>query len=294
MPDPLDTPQDFQFEQMVWNQSRSYLIWIYKKQILPRNLNLHAYMPNYSAFLLLSGSLEIINSAGFRHATNDQWVFLRPGNRQQIFSENAEVLSINFHLTLPGNLQPFNWPTAAIFDKSDFPELERYADSLEQTVDHYFPDACTTLVSCPGTFATHLHIQEKFFAWVHHAMRCLEKTGYTQSHPTTIDPRVFKALKILEQSPSHLILTDKDIAQKVHLSASQLDRLFIKQLGVTPHQYQERQRLEYATERILYSQQPIKEIAFELGFSSLSHFSSWLRNKINLSPRQLRSQNQPK
>lgn len=64
-----------------------------------------------------------------------------------------------------------------------------------------------------------------------------------------------------------------ELAQEACLSKYHLVRLFKKQTGVTSHTYQLHLRLNEAR-RLLFQEQPLTEIALELGFADQAHFTN--------------------
>jgi len=64
-----------------------------------------------------------------------------------------------------------------------------------------------------------------------------------------------------------------EIAAHIHVSPRQLVRLFALFVGIAPAQYIERARLNRAESLLLRSDKSIKEIAREVGFEDVAHFS---------------------
>lgn len=79
------------------------------------------------------------------------------------------------------------------------------------------------------------------------------------------------------------------IAQRVGVTARQLERLFLRHLEKTPTHYYLALRLDRARELLLYSDQPILEIAVATGFTSASHFSHWFKRVHGERPSALRN-----
>ncbi|WP_374384016.1 helix-turn-helix domain-containing protein [Dongia sp.] len=65
-------------------------------------------------------------------------------------------------------------------------------------------------------------------------------------------------------------------------------RLFAKVIGVTPHQYLIRARLARAARLLAETEQPITDIAFDIGFGDLSNFVRTFGRAAGLSPRDFR------
>jgi len=68
-------------------------------------------------------------------------------------------------------------------------------------------------------------------------------------------------------------------------------RAFKTYLGVTPSQFINDLRLDYASELLLQSNDPIIEICYEVGFGNLSHFYHLFKDRWGCSPLEFRKQN---
>ncbi len=80
------------------------------------------------------------------------------------------------------------------------------------------------------------------------------------------------------------------LSQEACLSKAQLYRLFRQELGLTPGEYLLAQRLEKARHYLVRQDISITEVAFELGFQSLSHFSRRFKAATGHSPTAFRRQ----
>jgi AraC family transcriptional regulator len=123
------------------------------------------------------------------------------------------------------------------------------------------------------------------------AIRCAEIVSGRQPHAletTARDRRraVETALWIDANSDQAI---DLDRAAAVaEFSPFHFLRLFRQALGVTPHQYLIRSRLRRAARLLADSQQPITDIAFEVGFGDLSNFVRSFHRAAGISPRAFR------
>jgi AraC family transcriptional regulator len=80
--------------------------------------------------------------------------------------------------------------------------------------------------------------------------------------------------------------------QESGLSAFHFLRLFARIVGATPHQYLIRARLRRAARLLASSEQPVTDIAYDIGFGDLSNFVRTFHRAAGLSPRAFRRQAQ--
>jgi AraC family transcriptional activator of pobA len=134
-----------------------------------------------------------------------------------------------------------------------------------------------------------LLLQSKLALWLDALIKALATVNVRPSRLHLLDERLLRATRLLETLPlnQHPDLTE--IARKCGLSVVQLNRLFRRHLGMTMHACFERIRGENAIRCIVAGARP-KQIAHELGFVSLAHFSRWFRRQAGVSPRQCSNQ----
>lgn len=80
----------------------------------------------------------------------------------------------------------------------------------------------------------------------------------------------------------------QDIATAAGLSVSHFKALFRKSLGIPPHQYLIRRRVERAAMQLRSGNAPIGHIALENGFCHQSHLALHTRRVLGLTPQELR------
>ncbi len=98
------------------------------------------------------------------------------------------------------------------------------------------------------------------------------------------------AHKLNEVVEAHLYhnLGLEDLAGLCNLSLSSFKRAFTKAYGCPPAGYIRQKRLEKAAQLLKVSELRISDIAFDCGFSDLSHFSKSFHKAYGVSPRQYR------
>lgn len=271
-----------------WTIARCGLVWIYEGAVDPRYRTVREYFSEQSAILIRKGSLEVVGREGTATVKPGEWIFLNEGLILRRFSGDARILSIRFHWTWPGGQPLFEWPLAVVADSAAFPRLEAEGMRLEKKVRERYPNErlapCNALSDVDG----YLEVQHLFMAWLRAYADALSGLGYSVSRSEIADPRILRAVRILDHHPLGHPLREAELAARVNLSLAQLSRLFGQQFGITPFRYLERRRFAEAMVRVGGSKTPLKLIAFELGFNSLSHFSSWFRRKTQVSPNEFR------
>lgn len=77
-------------------------------------------------------------------------------------------------------------------------------------------------------------------------------------------------------------------AEAVHYSRYHLHRMFVKELGITIHDYVQRRRLTEAAKMLVFSDRPILEIALAAGYESQQAFTVVFKEMYKRTPNQYR------
>ncbi|MBQ2686804.1 MAG: AraC family transcriptional regulator [Clostridia bacterium] len=91
----------------------------------------------------------------------------------------------------------------------------------------------------------------------------------------------------LEANYSDRILLS-DIAKRYHISKYYLSHIFKEQVGYSPKEYIMMLRISASQKLLVTTNRPIREIAFESGFSDLSNFSRSFKSITGVSPSDFR------
>ena len=79
-------------------------------------------------------------------------------------------------------------------------------------------------------------------------------------------------------------ITNEMIGEALFYNPNYLNRLMLRETGMTLHRYVLERRLASAKELLFTTKQPIGEIAVQLGFHSASHFSNFFRKETGMTP----------
>jgi AraC family transcriptional regulator len=101
------------------------------------------------------------------------------------------------------------------------------------------------------------------------------------------EARVTRVVRMIEERPEaeHSLAR---LAREARLSPYHFLRTFEGVLGVTPHQYVRRMRLQHAAVRLVEEETSVLDIAFECGFGDVSNFNRSFRAEFGMSPRKFR------
>ncbi len=102
-------------------------------------------------------------------------------------------------------------------------------------------------------------------------------------------PQLIAAVRIMEETLSYPI-PKTEIADRVGLSARQLERLFKQHFGLSPSRFYLRLRLERARRLLRQTPMPVTEVAFACGFETASHFAKCYREMFGVRPSEERRQ----
>lgn len=81
----------------------------------------------------------------------------------------------------------------------------------------------------------------------------------------------------------------QDIAKELEMSQYYFSRLFCKSIGISPHRYIIRQRVEKTKQLLTNTQLPLAEIALKCGFSSQSQMTMHFRKLTDTTPKKYRN-----
>lgn len=270
-----------------WSSLHARLLWCYEGTVEPAHRAGPARGRHLTAWAIHSGQVTVTSRGRSLVAHVGEWIFCGPDPRVQEFTADARLLSINFTLEWPSGdslVAPF-----LVLRAEDHPQLSAAARPLVALLRREFPGVRHDLQSHTASPTSFFRFQQMFSAWVLAYLEAVQAAGEHPSRMTGIDPRVLAAVRLLDRHRWSDRFTEKDLAEKIGLSAGHLDRLFVHQMGATPRGYLQKRRLEAARAMLREPRMTIKEVGYELGFSSPAHFSHWFRQATGKSPRTFRA-----
>ncbi len=272
-----------------WSRMSAELMFIYDDEVDAQYLWRKQHLDDYAAILIREGRCIVETGEGRIEVSAGEWMFPRGRNRFQVFTPGSRILSIHFLLSWPGGMPVYDWNSTLVVPSAEVPELEERGKCLETAIATQTPDGGRRLRSSKSSIFGYFHIYRHFYQWLETFGKVLASREIEPIHHGKIDPRVLKAVQLLDRHPFHIPLSQRELAEQVNLSTNQLTRLFKGQFRMTPAAYFDQRRGREAFIRVQNSNDSFKEIAYDLGFSSPSHFSIWFTKCFHHTPSEVRA-----
>jgi AraC-like DNA-binding protein len=103
-----------------------------------------------------------------------------------------------------------------------------------------------------------------------------------------LPPRVLRRIREYIDDNIEQRISVELLAGLANLSVCYFVRAFRQSMGVTPHDYLIRQRVERTKQLLFGTDMPLSEIALTAGFADQSHFARRFRQHVGMSPRDYR------
>lgn len=271
-----------------WLNLKTHLLWCYDRSVhfpVARGGVFYTdYYENSGAWLVRSGWAEVQYGDEIVRAEPGQWLILRPAHRLQSFARDTHLLSVALEAVWPDGSHWIEDGLPLVVRAKDHPALERKGkrlvgvmqmrknawDTREQDVDAQ----------------RFLELERRLDEWLQALLAVLAAHGVHPRERYGIDERVMATVRLLNELPVSAKLDQKALASQVGLSVEHLTRLFHRDMQISPRQYFEKKRLNHAKEQLRQKGIRIKEVAYNLGFDHLPHFSRWFRGASGQTPRQ--------
>lgn len=128
------------------------------------------------------------------------------------------------------------------------------------------------------TLLNHITLENLLVAFLLEVIQCSRHDNNYTYHPA-----IAKILQYIEENLSEAYNLE-DLADKCHLSLSRFKHLFKEETGIPPTEYINRKRIEKAEFLLANSHLSIKDIAYDLGFSSPAYFATVFKQYKGYSP----------
>lgn len=119
--------------------------------------------------------------------------------------------------------------------------------------------------------------------------RFLNEREFKSNTPDPIASKILEAMRYIQITRENL--TVSYLAERANLHQDYFSRLFLRYAGQRPLSYIHEKRIERAQYLIATTDLSYAEIAEEIGFENLSHFSKVFKKVLNLTPGEYKKQN---
>lgn len=272
-----------------WANLQYHLLWAYEGPAPEAARDRVSSSADTSCWLIRKGSV-VLKTKGQATVTAraGQWAFVASPTRHQVFSDDAELLSLHFRLAWPGGVQVVERARNLVLDATRIPGLERAARPVAKLLARHFPGAGAFLPDRRCDRATYLKTQALLPALLNAYLDAQEIMGNRPLPGAGLDERVARAAARLECMPVDRSWSQDGLDRELGLSRSHLRALFVAEFGTTPRRYLERRRLAAAERLLDHPGRSVKEVAVTLGFRHASHFCLWFKRLRGVRPTEAR------
>lgn len=274
-----------------WLNLNLHLLWCHNRRVaegreIAGDTIVSTEFTNSAAWLVREGWAQVNHDGRSYKANPGQWLIVKPGTRVQTFSQDARLLSIAFDARWPDGSHLYEDGLSLVIDAVDAPALEEKVRPILNAV----------MEIAPGTWDVRAHEADLFrflllerllCEWLSVLSAVLDERGIRHSGHFGIDERVRIAVDLMHARDLADPFSQEALAAQVGVSLNHLIRLFRKDLQSTPQQLWDRLRIEQARAHLRQPDIRVKEVAIELGFKHLSHFSKWFKRHTGKTPQSL-------
>ncbi len=288
-----DVAKDSRVFYRNWLNLQVHLLWCHNRRVAEGvssedEILRFTEFTNSAAWLVREGWAEVEHDGIKYRAFPGQWLIVRPGARVQSFPQGARVLSIAFDARWPDGTPLYRDGLSLILDAVDVPELEKKLIPILNMVKKIAPDTWD-MRDHHADFASFLRLERLLCEWLEVLSTVLKRHGIRHSGHEGMDERVRQTVEIMQARDFACPFRVEELATELNISSNYLNRIFRAAMRVTPNQYWDLLRIEHARSRLRQPGMRIKEVALDLGFKHLSHFSKWFKRHVGESPQSLKS-----
>ncbi len=281
-----------------WKSLRTELLFLFDSPIPTETVSISGRRDgDFSAWLVRRGWAEVKVGQQVVRAGEGQWLICFAQELTQAFSEDCHLLSMRILQVWPDGAGLWTGQNLYVLDASAHPRLELLATQIlkivgahQWTMHHGLDPRHEFLGKTRLSFRQHLRYVYLLQQWIGVLVDSLADRGLRMQAPYPVDPRVLRAVHVLDALPPWAEFPQRRLESVSGLTIGRLNRLFAKAYGHTAHAYWETRRFERAQLSLTLPQVRVKEVAAQFGFLQLSHFSAWFKRRAGISPRQFRQQ----
>jgi len=275
-----------------WASLTCSLIWAYDHEVPEYGYHrMTTTNPESVVWLIRNGEARVKTQTNEFIVGPNTWCLLPEGDFWQDFTPKTQLLSLRFRACWATGIPLFRHREGRILQGGNHSKLEQTARPMVRLYDQIHRRSKSTLRASITNTTQYFRLQRHLMTWLEVYADALMAEGFSPSRLNMLDPRIRDAAHKMDNWPLHIPFREEELAKLVRISVRQLVRLFKNQFNQTPARYLHERKLQTAVNALKSDRETIKEIAFSLGFKSLTHFSTWFRHNMHTSPRDFRKKN---
>jgi len=290
---PIPALQGKTFREETWALMRTNLLWVYSGAVSLEYQTVPLQVPGQPAhqvaWLVRQGRIAYEGEGRIWRARAGQWMF-PVGNGIARFSCDARLLSLRFQLEWPSQRAVIVLKKTLVTASEKIPRLARAAGHLVRTVRRVHGVADIRFRERLGDLDGHLRVRQAFDRWLLAYAEAMQVLGCSLETIEETEPRIELAARLVRDHPLDQPLREIDLAAQLGMSIRNLNRLYSRAFGHSPHADFETRRISRACTWLAESDRSAKDITYSLGFSSPSHFTRWFRRRSGFLPTAYRRQ----
>ena len=242
-------------------------------------------------FYVLEGTAELYVENQRYTMEPDTLFYCRSGIRYGIVSQGIHLLCVNFDLDQRNNGQLSSYPR--IDARQTPPEV-----SWEPVEGETFLNSWLFLPGAGQYRNTFRSLLEEFSTrqiCFRESASGILKTVLLQLHRQSIAATTSAAQAVADtiafiKTNFAQPLTNAQLSQRTGYHEYHLNRLFLRHTGSSIHRYILSTRIDAAKGLLLNTEEPLSRIAEAVGFNSNTHFSTYFRKAVGITPQEFRIQ----
>lgn len=265
---------------------------------------LESYNPNYQAEKKDIDGLEIMYIVEGHGEFELQ-------NRQVVSGEKGDIMIFNTKTSVKKSMlgkSGMNCISLILFTVDTVAFLNEFLGTVDLKTDDFFNEIrksdCATTFPCTelleNLFLEMLQMPDKFskfeikLAVIHAVLLLMQKCGRAEKRDTTdlyfsgvTGRKVQNARRIINANLEKEISIE-DLAQKVNLNRTTLQKVFKEMYGLTVNEYRTKARIQLAKNLLVSTDISITEIAGRCGYTNASKFSKVFKTNEGVLPKDWR------